>query len=283
MLPSSTELQYFLEVSRTLNISRAAERIGISQPTLTQSIRKLEGTVGAQLLIRNRTGVKLTKAGLRISGQIATLLADWNLLQREAQQDENEIQGKFRIGVHPSVACYTMPSFFEELARRAPRIEVEMVHDLSRKITEAVIDFRVELAFVINPVKHPDLVLKKICEDEVTVFSVSNGRKGKVLFGDPELIQTQWILARLKKTDLDFSYFAPAPNLEVVQRLVESGAGYGILPGLVAKSTSGAKLTVTDESLPVFKDQLYLAYRKDVMTSRAAKALIEIAKSISLG
>ncbi|WP_347358857.1 LysR family transcriptional regulator [Bdellovibrio sp.] len=42
MLPSATDLEYFLEVSRTLNISRAAERIGISQPTLTQSIHKLE-------------------------------------------------------------------------------------------------------------------------------------------------------------------------------------------------------------------------------------------------
>ena len=275
MLPSATDLEYFLEVSRTLNISRAAERIGITQPTLTQSIRKLETSVGAQLLIRTRTGVRMTKAGQRISGQVLTLLEAWANVQKEAQEDEYELQGKFRVGIHPSVARYTLPQFFRQLSRRAPRIELELVHDLSRRITEAIINFRVDLGFVINPVEHPDLVLKKLCEDQVTVFEAPKERYGKMLFGDPDLIQTQWILKRLKKSALDFTNFVPAPNLEVVHTMVSAGAGYGVLPGRVAKCDPSVKLSVVDTKLPSFKDELYLAYRKEVMASRAAKTLIE--------
>ena len=278
MLPSATDLEYFLEVSRTLNISRAAERIGISQPTLTQSIRKLEAAVGAQLLIRTRSGVRLTKPGQRISGQVLTLLESWAGLQKEAQQDEHEIQGKFRVGIHPSVARYTMPQFFNGLSRRAPRVEIEMVHDLSRRITDAIINFQVDLGFVINPTEHPDLVLRKVCEDQVTVFEAPKERYGKILFVDPELIQTQWLLKRIKKTALDFTHFVPSPNLEVVHRMVAAGAGYGVLPARVANCEPGVKLSVVDAKLPSFKDQLFLAYRKDVMTSRAAKTLIEIGK-----
>lgn len=279
MLPSATDLEYFLEVCRTQNISRAAERIGISQPTLTQSIRKLEAAVGAQLLIRTRTGVRLTKPGLRISGQILNLLESWGSLQKEAQQDQHELQGKFRIGSHPSVARYALPHFFKELARRAPRIEVELVHDLSRHITEAIINFRVDLGFVINPVAHPDLVLKKVADDQVTIFE-SPKRYGRWLFGDPELIQTQWVLKKLKKTSLDFTHFVPAPNLEVVHRMTAAGAGYGVLPTRVAQCEPGTQLSVVDIKLPHFKDELFIAYRKDVMSSRAAKTLIEIGHSI---
>jgi DNA-binding transcriptional LysR family regulator len=283
MLPSSTDLEYFLEVSRTLNISRASERIGISQPTLTQSIRKLESVVGMPLLIRSRTGVRLTRAGQRIALQTGALLEAWNALQREAHLDENELQGKFRIGLHPSVARYTLPQFFKELHSKAPKIEVELFHDLSRHITDAVIGFRIDLGFVINPVAHPDLVLKQIYEDTVSVFEAEKGRYADVLFGDPDLIQTQWILKKLRGSGLKFSKFVPAPNLEVVHRLVASGAGFGILPSLVARCESGKVLKPVDRKLPQFKDQLFLAYRKEVMSSKAAKALIEIGKSISFG
>jgi len=278
MLPSATDLEYFLEVSKTLNISRAAERIGISQPTLTQSIRKLESSVGAELLIRTRTGVRLTKAGQRISGQVLSLLENWASLQKEAQQDEHELQGRFRLGVHPSVARYVLPQFFKELSRRAPRIEIELSHDLSRHITDSVINFQADMGFVINPTGHPDLVLKKLCEDQVCIFEAPKERYGKTLFGDPDLIQTQAILKKLHKPALDFTHFVPTPNLEVVHRMVATGAGYGILPTRVANCEPAVKLSIVDVKLPSYKDQLFMIYRKEVMSSRAAKALIEIGK-----
>jgi len=279
MLPSATDLHYFLEVSRTLNISRAAERIGISQPTLTQSIRKLEQAVGIPLLLRSRTGVRLTRSGQKLAVQIADLLDKWSSLQREALEDEHELQGRFRLGTHPSVARYTLPVFFKELSRRAPRIEIELVHDLSRNITDALINYRVDIGFVINPVHHPDLVLKKMGEDTVTIFE-SSRRSGRLLFGDTELIQTQWVLKSLKQADLDFTSFVPAPNLEVVHRLTAEGVGYGILPSRVAHCEPATTLKKVNSKMPAFKDQLFLGYRKEVMGSRAAKTLIEISQGL---
>lgn len=279
MLPSSTELRYFLEVSKTQNISRAAERIGISQPTLTQSIRKLEWNIGTRLLIRTKTGVHLTHAGKRICSQASQLLELWNSIQNQAIEDENELQGSFRLGCHPSVGRYTLPVFFERLAGLAPKIRVELVHDLSRRITDAVIGFKVDLGIVVNPVAHPDLVLRKMGVDQVGVFQSPN-RYSDVIFGDPELIQTQAVLKLLKKTAFQYSYFSPCSNLEVIQALAASGAGYGILPARVAGSAS---LQWVDPELPVFSDEIFLVYRKEVMGSLAGKTLVAVCEKLLKG
>lgn len=70
MMPSPADLSYFIEVGNVLNLSRAAERLGISQPSLTLSIQRLEHSVGTALLIRSNKGVTLTyrprKLGIRL-------------------------------------------------------------------------------------------------------------------------------------------------------------------------------------------------------------------------
>ncbi len=63
MIPSPTDLKYFMEVAQTQNVSRAAERLGISQPSLSLAIRRMEQSVGAPLLIRSKRGVTMTQAG----------------------------------------------------------------------------------------------------------------------------------------------------------------------------------------------------------------------------
>jgi len=67
MLPSAAELEYFLEVANTLNLSRASERLGLSQPSLSLAIKRLELSIGTQLFIRHKQGVTLTQGNFSIS------------------------------------------------------------------------------------------------------------------------------------------------------------------------------------------------------------------------
>ena len=66
MLPNPNDLRFFIEVSRTHNLSRAAERLGVTQPALSQGMRRLEQNIGQQLLLRGKGGVKLTKCGEKL-------------------------------------------------------------------------------------------------------------------------------------------------------------------------------------------------------------------------
>lgn len=279
MLPSATDLEYFSEVAKAGNISRAAERLGISQPALTQSIQKLEHVVGVSLLNRSRSGVHLTRAGQKVLNQTRELLETWNSLRKSALEEETEIKGQFRLGCHPSAGRYLLPVFFAELAKKAPQIEVQIEHDLSRKVTESVVSYRLDFAFAINPPQHPDLVLKKLGTDEVTIFENRKKRYTDVLLGHPDLAQTQFILAQLKKSQPPLKYL-PCSNLELIQTLVVSGYGYGILPTRVAQHGLAKPLDRAEIPVKPHIDEIYLVYRKEVMASRAGRLVLEVAKRV---
>ncbi len=280
MLPNSNDLEYFLEVTKTLNISKASERMGVAQPTITQSIHKLESLLGAQLLIRTRTGVHLTKIGHKMSSQVGIIYEFWNSMRREVQHDLYELHGKFTIGVHPAVATYTLPIFFKELFKKAPNIEIEVIHNRSRNITEDIINFKIDFGFVVNPCKHPNLMLKKICDDTVCLFEAKKERYNDIVFGNLDLLQTQWMLKQLNKHNFRYKNFVSTPDLVVIHKMVASGAGYGILPSLVVQTQNNSNLTLVNSNLPFYKDQIYLAYRRESLTSNAAKLIAEIGKNI---
>jgi LysR family transcriptional regulator, cell division regulator len=286
VLPSSAEIRYFIEVASTLNISRASERLGISQPSLSIAIQRLEESLGTGLLVRTKAGVKLTKAGERFVLQARNLMEEWDRLRTVVAQDEEIVSGRFSIGCHPSVALYSLPSFLPELIIKYPDLEISLQHDLSRKITEGVVSFRIDFGIVVNPVRHPDLVIKRLMTDEVTFWvgpekTSANDLKSEeaVLISDSDLLQTQSLLKGAKKTRFDFKRAITSSNLEVISALVHAGAGVGVLPERVAQRIPEYGLKRAGQGLPVFNDEICLIFRADAQRSKASKTVIEAIQS----
>ena len=220
MMPSSSDLQYFLAVAETLNISRAAERLGITQPSLSLSIQRLEHSVGLSLFLRSKTGVQLTRGGQRLKSQAQALLSDWEKITDEIQKDETEVRGRFTIGCHPSVALYTLPSILPTLVSKYPGLEIKLEHDLSRRITEDVISYKIDFGIVINPVAHSDLVIRKLGVDYVMLWTAAkptptqNPVSGDgILILDPELLQSQQLLRDFAKAKMNFKRQITSSNL----------------------------------------------------------------------
>jgi LysR family transcriptional regulator, cell division regulator len=283
MFPSPSDLQYFIEVSHTLNISRAAERLGISQPTLTLAVKRLEHSFGVPLLIRSKSGVRLTQAGLQLVSQARLLLYEWERIRGDAIRNESEVRGRYLIGCHPSVAIYSLPDFLPELLQENPALEIKLVHDLSRKITEDVISFKVDFGIVVNPWDHPDLVIKPLLTDEITLWTgkkpspLQDPSSGEgVLICDPDLVQSQVLMKQMAKREIIFRRIVTTSSLEVITALVSAGAGVGILPGRVAQA-AGLKLLMKEA--PKFSDKICLIYRADAQRSKASRL---VAKKIEL-
>jgi LysR family transcriptional regulator, cell division regulator len=238
--PSAYELRYFLEIANTLNVTRAAERLGVSQPSLSHAIRRLESSVGAPLLIRGKSGVQLTRVGFKFVADAKNLLESWSRIAERARSDDELIQGKFTIGCHVSVGLYSLPKILGELKKKHPDLEFQLVHDLSRKLTEEVIRFKIDFGLVINPVPHPDLVIRELCKDEVTFWiSSASGLSNDIhhsLIYDPELTQSEFLIRR---------------------------------------RDAALKLRKWKDDLPVFMDRLCLVYRKDAQSGLGARAIID--------
>jgi DNA-binding transcriptional LysR family regulator len=280
MMPSPTELQYFIEISHTLNISRAAERLGISQPTLTLAVQRLESQFGLPLLIRSKAGVKMTLAGQKLVSQARILLHEWDRIRDDAIKTESELRGRYTIGCHPSVALYSVPTFLGKMLIENPGLEVRLVHDLSRRITEEVISFKIDFGIVVNPWEHPDLVIRPLCTDEISIWvakkasPLQSATSGKgVMICDPDLVQSQFILKQLAKRGMHFPRLVTTSNLEVVSSLVAAGAGAGILPGRVARHVKSYGLKPLLKDGPQYDDKICLVYRADAQRSKASRLI----------
>lgn len=281
MMPSAADLTYFLEVASSLNLSRAAERLGMSQPSLTLAIQRLEQAIGTPLLIRSKKGVILTQGGKQLLIHVRELLQRWEAVKGQALASTHEIQGSYTIGCHASVALYSLGGFLPELLEKHPKLEIKLQHDLSRKVTEAVVRMEADIGIVVNPIRHPDLVIHKLCDDEVTFWVGEGSRRiqdvhsgAGVLICDPELLQTQDLVKRLRESGIRYGRILTSSSLEVITSLVAGGGGIGVIPARVAAAAAPRGICRVPES-PVFQDEICLLYRVENRPVRSIQVIRE--------
>lgn len=269
------DIKYFVTVSETLNITRASEIIGLSQPALSYSIKRLESQLGGQLLIRLKNGIQLTKFGEEFKKRAHRLLYEWEQAQNIANSESGLVQGSYTIAIHPSVALHTLEFFLPELQIDLPGLDFNLIHGHSREMAEKVISWEADFGIIVNPVKHQDLVIKKLFTDEVTIFYAKNAQN-KLIY-DKNLAQSQYILKKINKK-INFNSALNTSNLEVAAKLTAIGLGYGILPARVASQYKHLKKL---KDAPIFKDEICLVYRPEKHNNSISKKIIQAIKNLS--
>jgi LysR family transcriptional regulator, cell division regulator len=168
-----------------------------------------------------------------------------------------------------------------DLMEKYPKLDIRLKHDSSRKINEQVINLNVDIGIVVNPVKHPDLVIKKIGDDRIMLWQSTSSRLIQdihsdrvLLICDPDLVQIQAILKNLKKQGLNYSRLLPSNNLEVIAELTASGCGIGILPAKIALSRHLIRVPKT----PYCDDEICLLYHGENWNIKAIQVISEAIK-----
>jgi len=278
---NTTDLNYFLHVAQAKNISRAADLVGITQPSLSTALKRLESQLDVCLVIRDRHGVHLTKAGEKLAQLGKKVITDCIQLQKELKKQEDQVCGRFTVGCHPSVALYSLPVFLPQLILEHSELEISLQHGLSREVTNSVIRGEIDFGIVINPVEHDDLVMSSLGEDRVefwrgpkkTILNDLDSQRVTLIY-DPDLFQSQTLVAQARKKKVVFNSQLTSSSLEVISSLVSTGMGVGILPTRVAHHFKSYKLKSLKNSLPSYRDKIYLIYRQDQQKSMAAKTII---------
>jgi DNA-binding transcriptional LysR family regulator len=141
-------LRYFLAVADTLHFSRAAERLGIAQPPLSQQIRRLEDLVGHRLFDRTTRGVRLTLAGSllaeRARGTLDKIQDDLAQVRRLGRGEE----GTLTVGFSGSVMFTELPAAIEAYRRRYPKVELRLREMVTAAQIAALLDGTLDLAFL---------------------------------------------------------------------------------------------------------------------------------------
>lgn len=271
---NQTDLKYFLELSQTLHLTRASERLGITQPALSHCVKRLEADLNCQLFLRSKKGVQLTAAGLKLKQSASSMIQQWENLKQHISDDIETPRGIIKLGCHSAVAQYMLPTLLRSFLKKNPGIEIQLTHGLSRHMTEQVVSSVLDVAFAVNPVAHPDLIIKEICRDEVCLWRAKNCQNDDVLIIEPSLLQTQDILQKLNKKGFHFKRIIESASLEVIARLVAEGVGCGIVPERVLQSYESQSYEKI-KAAPQFSDRICLVYKQEFRKVKRGQIFIE--------
>jgi DNA-binding transcriptional LysR family regulator len=277
-------LHYLQAIARAGSLTGAARALQLSQPTLTVAMRRLEQEFGTTLLLRDRSGVRLTSTGqelLHYAGEVLSLL-------ERAEQRINGLQtddvGSFIIGCPETLGAYFLPTFMHAFLRDAPRISLSLWNGPSRAVEQAVLDRTVHFGLVVNPLPHPELVLVELFHDATDLFVAATTKKSSLADAHKRLRQGPLVyagnlpqhaalLTRLSKLKLVPDRRLVCGTLELVKSLVMSDVGVAIIPRRVAAYGAEGKLRRLHPSLPFIPDTIRLAFRSDLHRTRASLRL----------
>ncbi|MEV5200565.1 LysR family transcriptional regulator [Streptomyces sp. NPDC053720] len=119
-------LRSFLAVAQEGSLTRAAERLFVSQPALTKQIRQLESRLGVPVFERSRAGMALTAAGRALAARAPGLLAEWDATLRETRSAASRAERMLRVGFLASAANEATPRIVAEFTRTRPGWRVDM-------------------------------------------------------------------------------------------------------------------------------------------------------------
>ncbi|WP_338770959.1 LysR family transcriptional regulator [Massilia sp. METH4] len=145
------QLKYFLAVAEEKSFSRAAERLHISQPPLSQQIMKLEAELGVKLFARTTRSFELTVAGRALMNEAADLLARMRMTIDTVRQIDRGEVGRLRVGIVGSAMWGPIPSLLEEFQSKYPRV-TWTIHELGPTVQyEALRAKQIDVGFWREP------------------------------------------------------------------------------------------------------------------------------------
>jgi DNA-binding transcriptional LysR family regulator len=150
-------LRYFVTVADTGHMTRAAAKLGIQQPPLSQQIKALEAELGMPLLHRHPKGVALTDGGRLFAAEARRILADVAAMAERMARVARGVEGVLTVGFTSSAAAHAFtPETLRECRSRYPNIELVLSENNAAEITEAVAAGRLHCGFLRVPVSRPD-------------------------------------------------------------------------------------------------------------------------------
>jgi len=280
MDPSAVELRhlrYFVAVAEELHFSRAAARLHMAQPPLSQQIRQLEQELGVALFDRTNRRVELTPAGATFLPEAQRVLVQAERAMRTAQRASRGQFGRLVIGFVPSADLDVLPRALRAWGAQFPNVEVELHAFLSEQQVEALRDARIDVGLLRLPVDERGLVVE-VLQREPLVAVLPTGhrlvRRSRVrlaeLKNDPMILFPRRVAPGYH--DLFVSAcrsvgFVPhvAHETESIQTnlgLVAAGLGVTLMPAAI-RSIRRAGVVYRPLAPPVPHVEMALAYRRD--------------------
>lgn len=166
------QAEHLLAVYEEGSVSRAASRLGVTQPAISQTIHTAEREIGMRIFSTGPNGRLLTYAGEKYMAAARRLIALEGNLDRELQELRGEHSGKLRIGISSIRAMVLLPQILPAFLGQHQGVELELVEADSSQLDILLLEGRVDLAFLLSVEKiHPDLEYITLCRERLLLVA----------------------------------------------------------------------------------------------------------------
>lgn len=284
-------LEYFLAVVESGNVSKAAQKLHLTQPTLTRQLQQLEEIYGTRLFIRGSRQITLTNSGIILKRRAKEMLDLQDKTAAEIRKSEYDISGEITIGCGESSGNKFLPVVLKEFSKRYPKIKYNIYTAGSNQNKEKINEGLIDVAIVLEPIDKDYyqylelpyldkwcLVMKK--DDLLKEYeTIENHVVSNLVLGIANRLEVKetfknWLGKEINaQTILNYDINS---NLAL---LVESGLCYGISIDGVFKSNAYPNLTYRLLK-PEIVSQSCLIWKKGVVTNQALEKFIVCAKEL---
>ena len=285
-------IRYFVTVAEEGHITRAAERLGIQQPPLSQQIRALESELDVRLFRRHPRGVALTDAGETFLADARQILARVEHAQAATRRTARGEQGRIVVGFTSSAPFHPLvQQAIRRFRDRSPRVSMELREDGTGALVDGLRDETIDAAFIRSPVPgdigvtvHP-LVEEDMAVAFPTGHALADGETGidiGSLAGEPLILYRRAvgpglydaILAACSRAGISPRIVQEAPRITSTLNLVAAGLGITVVPDTLRHLQPANIVYRAVRATPPLRAPIHIACRR-VENAAAARRFID--------
>lgn len=286
--PTLRQLQFLAALDQHGSFVRAAEAVGVTQPTLSAGVKELEAVLGVTLVERARSGAVLTPAGKEATTRATGALAQVEDLVRAVRRAGAPLNGTFRLGAIPTIAPFLLPRALKVLRAKFPGLRLVLREDVSQRLVEGLRARTLDAALIALPYEASGIETEVIAEDEFLLvcpkdhpLAQRDDVTPKDLAGEDVLLLEDGHCLRdhaLSVCKLPQSRAAAevgATSLHTLVQMVAGGMGVTLLPKLAADGgvARGAAVETRRFNAPLFGRSIGIAWRAGGLRAEEAKLI----------
>jgi len=283
------QLRYFVAVAEAGSFSRAAEHCHVSQPSLSQQIKKLERDLGHQLFDRQAHGTVMTEAGQALLPRARRILLEVQEAKVALPRDLEAGRVPLAVGAIPTMAPYLLPPVLAQFLGTYPECELTVCEDFTERVVEAIANFELDCAIVSTPIEHPLVEVEVLGSERLLLTAARNyplppterltfenlrGEKAIVLHEMHCLgqqIRDFCVAQRVNQRIL-----CRSSQLATVERLVASGLGISIVPEMAARIDESETLRYLPLKKAQPRREIAVVWRRYRTRSQLAERFVEL-------
>ena len=290
------QLEYIVAVYRTRHFVKAAETCGVTQPTLSAMIQKLEAELDVKLFERSSQQVMPTAIGKVVVEQAWKVLNRARKLKDIVAEEKKSLTGTFRLGILPTIAPYLLPRFFPRLMRENSSLEIRVVEMKTSDIRRAIDRGEIDAAVMVDTGDLDDYALTTLFYEQFLAYvSPSDQLSAKKSIKTSDLSnELLWLLdeghcfrdqlvkyCQLKAAKTSQSAYSLG-SIETFMRIVENGQGMTFIPELATMQlTPTQKELVRPFAIPIPTREVVMATSKAFVRQSLLDMIVgQIRKSV---